>query len=307
MVWETVYFERGHPCRVWSQPRLPRIPDKFLDTVIYLYPTVEDAKAGERMGGTGFIVAFKTPAPAVWHYYAVTCAHVIHDGGPVIRLNTKDGEWDVVSREKADWLEPPDGTDLAICPIEFSDQHKYNYVGIGDFLSEQLLKEFNIGPGDDVFMVGRFINHEGKQRNLPTMRFGNLSMLPWEKLRGWQGVEQESFLVDMRSRTGYSGSPVFLYIAPTEIRMGQRYWTGEQARTFYGPWLLGVDWGHISLHSKVLGPIRDKNGKRLPVDDDWDVESHSGMNAVTPAWKLLSFLMNDADLNEQRSKRINDA
>lgn len=261
---------------------MPRIPDDFLDTVIYLYPTANDAKAGKRVGGSGFIAGFRTSAPVVYHYYAVTCAHVINQGSPVIRLNTKEGEWDVLSREKADWLQPTDGTDLAVCPIEFADEHKYHYVGLGNFLNERILKEFNIGPGDDVFMVMRFVNHEGKQRNLPTMRFGNLSMMPWEKVRGWQGVPQESFLVDMRSRTGYSGSPVFVYIAPTEIRMGQRQWTEKQSKAFYGPWLLGVDWGHIPLYSKVLGPDRDKNGNRIPVDPDWDVESHSGMNAVTP-------------------------
>lgn len=284
---------------------MPRISDEVQDSIIYLYPTAEAARSGEDVGGTGFLVGWVEggTGPPVEHVYAVTCAHVIVDGGPIIRLNTKDGDWDVIEREEADWLQEPSGIDLAVCPVEFSPNHKFRYTGINDFLEDGKIKKFNIGPGDDVFMVGRFVNHDGKQRNTPTLRFGNIAMMPGEPLTGWQNVPQESFLVDMRSRSAFSGSPVFVYIAPTAIRMDIPKWTQMQSDTFYGPWLLGVDWGHIPLHAKVLGPNRDKNGNRLPVDEDWDVLMVSGINAVTPAWRVWEFIDGDPDLSKARDQK----
>ncbi|MCH8244051.1 MAG: trypsin-like peptidase domain-containing protein [Planctomycetes bacterium] len=286
---------------------MPRIPDHLLDVAIYLYPSADAARNGEQVGGTGFLAGFYTNGQTLLHLYAVTCAHVIADGCPVIRINTRDDKWDIIEIEQADWLQDVSGTDLAVCPIQLSDQHRFGFVGIDDFLDHQNISEFAIGPGDDVFMVGRFINHEGKQQNRPTLRFGNISMMPWELIRGWQGVPQESFLVDMRSRTGFSGSPVFVYIAPTDIRLGVEKWTSQQASTFYGPWLLGVDWGHIPIYSKVLGPKIDSYGNRLPVDASWDVPVMSGVCGVIPAWKLTKLLLEDADLNAQRSEKIEAA
>ena len=34
---------------------MPRIPDEFLNCTVYLYKTKNDAIAGDRRGGTGFI------------------------------------------------------------------------------------------------------------------------------------------------------------------------------------------------------------------------------------------------------------
>jgi hypothetical protein len=53
-----------------------------------------------------------------------------------------------------------------------------------------------------VFMVGRVITHEGKQKNLPSARFGNITMMPVEPLRHMRGINQESFVVEMRSIGG---------------------------------------------------------------------------------------------------------
>lgn len=281
---------------------MPRIADVVQDSVFYLYPTKEDARVGENIGGTGFFVGWtSTGPPPITYVYAVTCAHVIEDGSSVIRLNTKGGKWDIIERDKADWLQEPGGTDLAVAAVDPADHHKFKWNGIDDFLNDRMMKEYNIGPGDDVFMCGRFVNIEGKQRNTPVLRFGNIAMMPSEPVAGWQGVPQESFLVEMRSLSGFSGSPVFIYILPTEIRMDVPKWTDMQSGTFYGPWLLGVNWGHIPIYEKVLGPKRDKHGNRKPVNDAWDVPMISGMNAVTPAWRLMEFLMDDPDLNERRA------
>ena len=60
-------------------------------------------------------------------------------------------------------------------------------------------------------MVGRFVSHEGKQQNSPAVRFGNIAMMQKEKIIDERGVAQESFLVEIRSLPGYSGSAVLIY------------------------------------------------------------------------------------------------
>ena len=39
------------------------------------------------------------------------------------------------------------------------------------------------GDRSDVFLVGRFINHEGQQRNAPTLRFGLIAQMPGDPIR----------------------------------------------------------------------------------------------------------------------------
>jgi len=60
-------------------------------------------------------------------------------------------------------------------------------------------------------MVGRFIGHDGHQRNTPAVRFGNIAMMPDEKIKAADGTEQEGFLVELRSVPGCSGSAVYIY------------------------------------------------------------------------------------------------
>jgi hypothetical protein len=49
--YEHRYSPSGQPFHVWAKP-VPRIADWLLDCVVYLYPSVQDADAGEAAGGT---------------------------------------------------------------------------------------------------------------------------------------------------------------------------------------------------------------------------------------------------------------
>jgi len=53
--------------------------------------------------------------------------------------------------------------------------------------------------------MGRFVNAEGRLRNVPTLRFGTIAQIPIEKVDG-----QVSFLVEARSIPGFSGTPVVI-------------------------------------------------------------------------------------------------
>ncbi len=276
---------RGHSFYVWRK-RVPRISDQILDCVIYLYPSVAAAQAGEAAGGTGFLVA--VPSEVVEHgyyVYAVTNSHVIREGAsPVIRLNTKDGGMDVIPLSQEHWVHHQDGDDLAACSVGLAnDRHKYKFVTTDQFLTKEIVEERNIGPGDDVYMVGRFVTHDGKQRNTPSARFGNISMMPWEPIPHSRGIDQEAFLVETRSLSGYSGSPVFVQIIANWMRPDRDGVNRSSGQG--GWWLLGVDYGHLPVRETVV--YKDD---KMPVDDNWMVESNSGQMAVVPAWRLQDLL-----------------
>jgi hypothetical protein len=277
---------------------MPRIHNDFLECSIYIYPSKEAAEKGVRAGGSGCLVLIKSPVKGYSHAYAVTNSHVIREGNSsVIRLNTIRGEKDILEFEYADWIHHPDGDDLAVCPIDFpSDQYSVRFIDRDKyFITDTSIRYFDIGVGDQTFMVGRFISHEGKQRNTPSVRFGNIAMMPNEPVRNTRGYMQESFLVETRSIGGYSGSPVFVYIPNYENRFP------EEPRGVVR--LLGIDWGHLPFQSfdpvHPFDKVVDASGTSHP--DGWRVASNTGMAAVVPAWKLDE-LLNIPELLRQREQ-----
>jgi hypothetical protein len=244
---------------------VPRIAQNFLDCVVCLYRDEQGAYAGEPIGGTGFLVAIPVEGFTGYSVLVVTNEHNI-ERGRAIRLNTAGGDIDVAEIEPSAWITHPEGDDLAIGAIGLNVHHQVRYVGLHHLLSKEMVEAYNIGIGDDVFVVGRFIRHDGKQRNQPTVRFGAISQMPGDKILFPDGREQESFLVEARSIAGYSGSPVFI----------ERHHDAA-----WGPRLLGVDHCHLS----AFEPIR-KHPKGDIVNLDWYVENNTGMMGVVPAWKL---------------------
>jgi len=221
--------------------------------------------------------------------YVVTNWHVIENGNTTIRMKTRDGRNSILATDERAWTFHANGDDLAVIAVFFDPRdHSFFYISQSMFLTNEIVSEFNIGPGDDTFVVGRFINHEGRQKNLPTVRFGCIAQMANEPVRQASGFEQESFLVEARSIGGYSGSPVFTYIPPATVRDGVQDWVPEKILSFHGPWLLGVEWGQINDYTPVLHSTgRDVNpGEPLSTK----VLVNTGMMAVVPAWKLLELL-----------------
>lgn len=292
---------------------MPRIEQRYLDASIYLYASKQSAEDGENFGGSGCLVSVESTPVAQFdgrktkilvdyplHVYAVTNKHVARGGFPVIRLNTIDGEHDVLELGHHDWIPHPDGDDLAVAPIELGDSRFHYFpIGLHMFVSQPGSFQY-IGAGDETFMVGRFTTHGGKQRNTPTLRFGNIAMLPFEKVKLHDGFMQEAFLVETRSISGYSGSPVFVY-RPKKTTISQqindpyafssyesmisRLGEAESITDLVGHlYLLGIDCGHVPSFKRVV------NGAGTPHPQGWKVESNTGMAIVIPAWRLEEFL-----------------
>jgi hypothetical protein len=275
--------DRSGPCPTWERS-LPRIPDDYLKSVIYVYPSTEDAQRGMSVGGTGFLIVSPAEGTSGSTLYAVTNSHVaIH--GRAIRLANDDNQTKVMPVAVDDWIHHPAGDDVAVLPIHISEgTDRFHCFPTSIFLTRELLMSLNVGPGDDTYFMGRFIGHDGTQRNTPVVRFGSIAMLPNEPVyQKDRGFHQESFLVEARSLSGFSGSPVLLYIPPFShrFRNGGYSWDEDGLSPSTTTLLLGIDYGSMRLGDENL--------------------TNSGIMAVVPVWKL-SELLESPEVREDREK-----
>ena len=202
---------------------MPALHPGLINTAFYIYPSKDDAKNSAEFGGTGFLFGIQSDvAPNLWFTYAVTCWHVIRNHpNPVIRINTRDGKYDTIETKSDDWIRHPNGDDVAILRLSFGAKHNYLYgqFTLDHLVTDELIKTLSVSPGDEVVMIGRFRVHAGRKKNIPAFMFGYISMMPDEPIYNPEtDLEQDSYLVEMRSISGFSGSPVILWIPPLSPR-----------------------------------------------------------------------------------------
>jgi hypothetical protein len=282
--WRPRLLQNGLEVPAWEAP-MPRISDEILQSVFYLYPSFQAAEAGEHAGGCGFFALVPFERGVKNHLYMVTNRHVIDRGGLTARINTEPDKSAPFDTDDRNWFRHPDGDDLAILLVDFPLAFTCNGLELlkpGGVVTLDLIQMYDLGIGDDVYTVGRFVNHDGKQKNNPVVRFGNIAQMPIEPIKQDTGHLQESYLVECRSVAGYSGSPVFIYIPPFAVRPKKPNSVESRA---YGPWFLGVNWGHLNEWK----PVCDSSGRPIG-NTPMKVALNSGMMGVVPAWKLLEML-----------------
>jgi hypothetical protein len=201
---------------------LPTIHQRLLDSVVFLYDSEDDAKNGVKTGGSGFLVGVYSSPRNTFHLYVVTNHHVAAAGCSVVRMTSRSRDAVIVRVPQDQWIYPAGNDDPAIWRFKsqiptYDEEFSYLYADEGGFVQEvrQFPNGCEYGPGAECFMLGRFVTHDGRQRNLPTARFGNISMGPREKIQRRPGIDVDAFLVETRSQAGYSGSPVFVYKTET--------------------------------------------------------------------------------------------
>jgi hypothetical protein len=316
--------ERGVPYERWARVGMPRIPQNVIDSVFYLYRTREDAKAGRDPGGTGFIVSYPAgrdlAGQSITQIYAVTNWHVVCDQGcSVIRLNTLDGGTDVIEFGPEEWHFMPGKYDVAITPLSI-DGRIHRVSNTSTLLFAQARRpapDPRIGIGDDVFMIGLFVDHDGITTNVPSARFGNISMMPNSRatIKQPTGYLGESFVIDMHSRTGFSGSPVYVYRTfGADLAQGGGYEFEDiefndlnklaeraqgkpfshikgrlQIRTLFE--FLGIHWGQFPEKWELKDKKRvAESARKHLITDGAYVEGMSGMTCVIPAWQIMEVL-----------------
>jgi hypothetical protein len=78
---------------------------------------------------------------------------------------------------------------------------------LGSSATDEVIETEAIGIGDEVFMVGLFRNHLGRDRNEPIIRVGNIAAMPTDPIRSQVYGDMRAILVEARSIGGLSGSP----------------------------------------------------------------------------------------------------
>lgn len=268
---------------------MPRLPDDRLNTAVYFYPTLKEAKNGAQSGGTGFWLSHPLPGFGDQELLCIVTNKHVAQTCNAVRLNRNDGKPPDCMKIEPENIYPHSGPhDLAIVlvPIDAA-QTKFNGVPSRICITEANVKDHCVGIGDDVYLIGRFIGHEGKVHNEPTARFGNISATnrPMHNLEA--GISEDSFAVETRSKPGYSGSGVFVY----GTRATDVFKTGRAPNKVNFEFLLGVLWGQITEKR----PLKDVDGK---VVNGPHVTEASGLSAVVPAWYILE-LLEQSDLKER--------
>ena len=125
-------------------------------------------------------------------------------------------------------------------------------------------------------MVGRFIDHDGGQTNRPAVRFGNVSIAAGH-VAGMPNSDEniEYYCLDMHSRTGFSGAPVFAYrTSGVDLR--------QQNSVHQWPW-----------HPPALGLLGihcSQFPEELKASDGKTISGLSGMTVALPSWHIADLI-----------------
>lgn len=314
MEWKDIYSIEGKLVASALCKKMPFIADQLRDCVFFLYDSEIGARGNEPCGGTGFFVSY--PTPNFNHAYAVTNRHVIEnlDGNQTaIRVNTVSGDVGTICLPKKAWLKHPKDADVMVAALDNLDPNlHFTLLETRDLLTREKLAEV-IRVGEDVYMLGRFIKHSGKRTMQPTARSGMISLNPDSGSPiNYSGAPcpQEAFLLEMRSLSGFSGSPVFHnlhageFINHLKIAMEVVYGVEVPPDTRYvdRPELfmtvLGIDAGSFYTQEdiEILS-----NGN--PVNAvDYKSNVHSGFAIVIPGWAIMETLDRDEFAKAREAK-----
>lgn len=269
---------------------VPRLPDHVLRAMVFLFPSVEAAEVGQKAGGTGFFVSLPFSNNGLHHFYVVTNRHVVDSGNRTVRVNWLEWEHGSMFNHEIDdddWVRHPT-CDVAIAwvPLNVFIREALAFPADDLLMTRGDFEAWEIGPGDDVVLVSRHIEHQGTERNRPIVHSGMLSLSPPDLVYNPTLRHKEpAFLVESRSWGGFSGSPVLVYRHPNQVDLQGREPIDAQV-------VLGVLWGHLRAKEPVVDNDRKPTGNFVWVN--------TGTVAVAPAWCIRDLLY-DPRLVERRA------
>jgi hypothetical protein len=223
----------------------------------------------------------------------------------------------VIVRKENDWYRHPDQDDVVVTPIGFAPKdardfyldyvprewfvtpenfsraiHDVNDIPPGVEAHAPLDYEWAhqplgwpFGPGEEVVMLGRFLGYDGADENKPSARFGHLAMAATVPINHPWGFTQSSFLIECRSVSGFSGSPIFIYRVQTTVAAGLVAIGSDRAGKAALPRLLGIDWANLDRVGR-----NDYAIDWAESEVDASFPRRSGMMVAVPAWRLAELL-----------------
>lgn len=285
-----------------------RITDSTKDTAVFI--GYEKTDGNVHWGGTGFFVEIPlTNDPSVCHRYFVTASHVadkLEGKKSFVRINKKGGGVETFELdENQQWFRHPTSpTDVALF-LCAPNPNKFDYrsITVNMFLTSDSATARQIGIGDEVVIVGLFTYHTGETRNIPLVRFGNLSMFPDERIanvkigesNGLPEVAQvNAYLIEVRSTGGLSGSPVFV---KESVFMKCREPNRDGLTTLQGegdPHFLGLLQGHWEIDPS------NRNSATLISPDTAAI--NLGIAIVIPAYVIREILEQEELVAERKAR-----
>lgn len=259
---------------------------------------------------TAFLVAIRGEPFFVG--YVVTAGHVIEGaaGRPIyLRLNTASG-FDDIETQRDDWF-IYDRSDVAAIRVKWGTYDLYSlypeqFIGADYSLrlpnaNEVLTADvsgssghpvFQVRTGDDVSIIGLFVQHYGHSKSLPIARTGSIARMPSEPVRyrhpGGTYSEHPAYLVELHSWGGLSGSPVYVHRRISQMQGNDIELIG----------FLGVISGHFSILQQA-----EATGD---VFGEISVALNSGIAVVTPAGAVRELLWRE-DVLEDREHAFDAA
>ena len=205
-----------------------RVRDIALHCVGFVAEVMAEKSDGTfdyEMAGTGVFVSVPVRSlPGKSFCYFVTARHVVNamrDRSTALFSNIQNGGRSLVPLANPVWFVHPDA-DLALIQVNDMGVFDVTTVPMHSLATEETMKAFDIGVGDEVFMIGLFEYLEGRVRNMPIVRTGNVAMFPKDQIYIDMGDESKyvnAYLIEARSMGGISGSPVF--VRPTTYYRGK--------------------------------------------------------------------------------------
>jgi hypothetical protein len=287
---------------VASQERVPvHIPEVIRKSVAFA--CYRDKEGKRRYAGTVFFLQDEVDKRTGLAFtVTVTAKHVILkiveksiDQVVLLDINLRNGGSDVVPINASDWifnsnlLHP---TDVAVCTwCPPGDIYDWLATPMSMIATDDLTANGSIGLGNEVFTVGLFKEYYGQHKNQPIVRIGNVAMLPDELVPTRDFGDVEAYLVECRSTSGLSGSPVFVE-APIVQQKGENF-------TWKGP---AVFWlGLIHGHYDIPLPKTDA----LVNDSLEDETINMGIAIVIPANKIIETI-NQPEILAVKEKELQE-
>jgi len=272
-----------------------RVPDEITKCVVFLcLRKEENGQIDHPYKGTGFWVGVPSETGPGHHLYLVTAKHVVTGatgcGNLHVRVNqhpvspecdTLGGNVEYIPIE-SDWTFSEGSIDIAVIPFRLpADRFDFKFLSLSMFLTDETIRDNQIGIGDDLIVTGLFSRRPGLERNLPIVRGGILAAMDTEEMYD-EGKPYDAYLAEVRSIGGLSGSPVFVNLS------SGRTLDGTTQVNHGGFFLLGLVRGSWRLMSYGGGISRD----------EFDALNY-GITIVTPARQLRDVLFGESLMKER--------
>ena len=167
------------------------------------------------MGACFFVGKPDESDPKSMYIVLITAAHVLEQmkgEEAIVYFRQKKGDvyvkipWRIKIRQGNDdlWTKNKSGLDVAAMYIRVPKNIDFGLLSMKMLANDDILAEYEIHPGDEMFCLGFPFGLEGNKAGFPVLRSGKIASFPLVPTRKYN-----FFLLDFQVYKGNSGGPVY--------------------------------------------------------------------------------------------------